>query len=309
MSRIGVVIPSWNTRELLRACLLALRASTGVELQVVVVEDGSSDGSADMLQREFPKVRLVRLEENRGFTHACNRGLRELDTPLVLLLNADTEVESAAIATLARFLEAAPRDYAGAAPRLTHPDGSTQRACMAFPTLRTALHFGTPLGRARPHSRELERYHCRDFDHEHDADVEQPPAACLLLRRAALEALTPPGAPGPLDESMALYFSDVDLARRLARAGQRIRFVSAARVLHRTGSSTAQRPDRLLAWHCDRLAYYRKHHGRLAGLWLKLVVTWTAADHMGTQTAFKLRRLPHEPLEPLLRDLWRFLWR
>ncbi|HTF90443.1 MAG TPA: glycosyltransferase family 2 protein [Planctomycetota bacterium] len=302
MNEVAVVIPAWNTRELLSSCLFALEKSS-VPLEIVVVDNHSSDGSAEMVEREHPRARLLRNPENRGFAAASNQGIAATTAPFVLLLNSDTEVAPDAVARLLRFLEQNP-SYAAAAPRLLNPDGSTQRACMNFPSLGTALWFGTPLERWFPHSAELERYFARSFDHEHDSDVDQPPAAALLLRRAALERV------GLLDESMFLYFNDVDLSKRLAAAGWCSRFLRDARVVHVGGASTRQFGLRLERWHLDRLRYYRKHHGWFAGPWVKAATSLAWID-------FAVRSLwrrfvpgsaaPSDPIGPVTRAFLRFL--
>lgn len=305
MSRVRVVVPSWNTREHLAECLEALRRSVGASLEVVVVDDASDDGSADMVAQRFPEVRLVRLSEQAGFSAACNAGLAQLDEPYVLLLNSDALVEPSTIAALVQVLESSPR-HAAAAPLLLDPDGKPQRACMAFPKLGTALWFGTPLERWAPDSRELRRYFERDLDDSVERDVEQPPAACLLLRRAALEEVVE-GSDGPLDQRMRLYFSDVDLSLRLARAGWRTRLVPSARAVHYVGASTARHPRRLLQWHMDRLAFYRKHHGFAAGVFVKLCVGWSLVDFAWQQGLKGLGGRAREPLAPVLRSFATFL--
>jgi GT2 family glycosyltransferase len=297
---VSIVIPSWNTRELLRACLASLERHGLPHSETIVIENASGDGSADMVAREFPRVRLVRNAENVGFARGCNQGLRLARGRHALLLNADTEVHAGALALLLAWLDQHP-EYGAAAPRLVHPDGSTQRACQAFPTLATALWFGTPLERWFPDSRELRRYFLRDWDQEDDRDVEQPPAACLMLRREALEAV------GLFDEELWLFYNDVDLSKRLAAAGFRTRYVAQARVLHHVGRSTRQFGRFLPEWHKNRLHYYRKHHGRLAGAWLKLCVTSSAADWVATQLGRRFRGRPSEPIRPLLGLLREFL--
>jgi hypothetical protein len=298
--RTSIVIPCWNTRELLRACLDSVQRSRTQPLEVIVVDDASADGSADMVASEFAEVELLRQDRNLGFAPSTNRGIARARGEWVLLLNADTELDPDALGILEAWLEVEPR-YVAAAPRLVHPDGSTQRACMAFPNLKTALFFGTPCERWWPESAELRRYFMRDFDHAADRDVEQPPAACLLVRRAVLQEL------GGLDVGMPLFFSDVDLSKRMAERGLRTRFLTAARVVHHGGASTSQHPGRLAAWHADRLCYYRKHHGRMAGVWVKSCVLFAYAGFLASQLTQRSRRTPSEAVGPVSRSLARFL--
>ena len=174
---------------------------------------------------------------------------------------------------------------------------------MNLPRVVTALWFATPLERWFPKSRELERYFARDFDYEHDGDAQQPPAAALLLRRSTLEAL------GAFDESMWLFFNDVDLSKRLLQAGWRTRYLCDARVVHVGGASTRQFGAQLERWHLDRLAYFRKHHGRLGGVWVKLCTTLAWSDFVGTslwRRSFGKAGLPAERIGPTTRAFARF---
>ena len=124
----------------------------------------------------------------------------------------------------------------------------------------------------------------RDWDHEDDRDVDQPPAACFLVRKSVLDEV------GAFDEDLWLFFNDVDLSLRLAKAGHRTRFVHGARVLHHVGASTSQFASMHVEWQKNRLHYYRKHFGRAAGWWVKGCVTWTFLDHVGVQVLRGLRR-------------------
>ncbi len=302
MNRVSAIVPSWNTRELLEACLASLERSEGVELETIAIDNASRDGSAERVAERFPAVHLVRNPDNPGFARACNQGLERAGSELVLLLNADTEVAPDAVARMAAFLRDHP-GHAGVAPQLRSPDGSIQRACMALPNLWTPLFFGTPLERWWPRSPELSRYFERAFDHAGERDVVQPPAACLMLRRREILAM------GGLDERLPVFFNDVDLCRRLARAGRPIRFLPGARVAHRGGASTAQLEDRVARWHADRLTYYRLHHGRAAGVWVKACTLATFADFGLRQLGRHLAGRPAEPVRPLGRALGAFLLR
>jgi len=297
---LSVVIPSWNTREYLAACLRTLAAAEKPATEVIVVENASSDGSLEYLREHHPDLQLIVNAKNEGFARGSNQGMRVARGEYVLLLNTDTEVAPDAIALLLRFLVEHP-DSAAAAPRLVHRDGSTQRTVQEFPTLATALFFSTPLERWFPRSRELRRYFMRDWDQESSRDVDQPPAAVLLLRKRVLDQV------GLFDEELWLFYNDVDLAKRVHAAGWRTRYVAEAKVLHHVGGSTKKFADFVATWQRDRLRYYRKHHGRLGAWWLKTCVALTFADWAVTHWWRKTRGRPSEPIAPMWARFREFL--
>lgn len=302
MTVLSIVIPSWNTLELTRACLRSLRRAEKPETEVIVVDNASEDGSPDRIAEEFPEVVLVRNAENRGFAGGCNQGMELARGEFVLLLNTDTEMGERTLVRLVDFLRENPA-YGAAAAKLVSPDGSVQRSCHRFPTLATALFFATPFETWFPESRELRRYFMRDWDHEGERDVDQPPAACLLLSRTALDAV------GGFDEDLWLFYNDVDLSRRLRDAGLKTRYLGDVAVLHHEGASTSKFAGFLAIWHHNRLLYYRKHHGRLGGLWLKLCVGFALAGHVGTQVRKRFRGEPTEDLGRYLSMYREFLGR
>ena len=136
---LSVVIPSWNTRELLRVCLEKLAEADLPSHEVIVVDNGSEDDSADWIAENRADVVLVRNERNEGFAIACNQGMRRAEGEWVLLLNSDTEVEPDAIEKMIAWLREHP-EYGGAAPRLVNPDGSKR----TWVNLSTSTRSGTP---------------------------------------------------------------------------------------------------------------------------------------------------------------------
>ncbi|MCC6673216.1 MAG: glycosyltransferase family 2 protein [Planctomycetes bacterium] len=269
---LSVVVLSWNTKDLTLACLRALAAERPRHArEVVVVDNGSSDGSADAIAAAFPDVVLLRNAANAGYAEGNNQGARAARGAYLCLLNSDTEVRPGALDRLVGFLAAAPA-YGAVAPRLVNPDGTVQRACMRFPGLATALCFDTLFGRHWPGSIVERRYFMRDFDHLHSRDVDQPPGACMVMRRDEYLAM------GGLDPELFLFFNDVDLARRLWRAGRRIRYLAEAEVVHHGGASTKGFARFVVVWHRNRLAYYRKHYGALAMPYLRAITRWRALE-------------------------------
>ena len=297
---VSVVIPSWNTRELLERCLETLFASGGPTLEVLIVDNASEDGSVELVEERYPDVRLIRNSRNEGFAIACNQGMAVAKGRHVLLLNTDTETPVGAISTMADFLDQ-NEEYGAVAPRLVFPDGRTQRACMEFPSLWTVLFFATPFERWFPESRELRRYFKRDWDHEDTRDIVQPPAAVMMVRHAVLNQV------GLFDERLWLFFNDVDLSLRIHQAGWKTRFLAEVAYVHHHGSSTSKFGDFLSQWQRDRLSYYRKHYGLWGSIWVKLCVGFAFLDFAQEQLVRKLKREPHEPVRGLAAKYFGFL--
>jgi GT2 family glycosyltransferase len=266
------VVLSWNTRELLRACLKSLfERDHGVAFEVVVVDNNSKDGSAEMVAADFPQVRLVRNGVNEGYARGNNQGARLATAPFLLLLNSDTEVQPRALRILIDFLKQFPQ-YGAVAPRLVNPDGSVQRACMRFPTLTAGLLWDSWIERRFGRSRAVRRYFMEDFDHLGDADVDQPPGAATLVRRELWQKI------GGFDESLWLFFNDVDLCRSIHDLGFKVRYLARAVVVHHGGRSTSQYRDFTGEWMVNRVRYHRKRHGRLGAWTIKLWILSRAME-------------------------------
>ncbi len=269
MTSIGVVIVSFNTRELLRGCLESLRGCE-LPLRVVVADNASHDGSAAMVCACFPDVELIALDRNLGFAAGTNVGLRALgfEQPAAgsqpahdycLLLNPDTVVHQGAIEALAAFLAAHPR-VGVVGPRLLNPDGSLQAAAFRFPTLMmTALDLFPP-GEVLPGRLYNSWWHGR-YPHELSASapfpIDHPLGACMLTRRAVLDQV------GLLDEQFFMYAEEVDWCYRVRAAGWSIWQEPRAQVTHVGGASTSQfRSKMQIALYSSRMRFFRKHYSR-----------------------------------------------
>ena len=291
MPAIGVVIVSFNTRELLRACLESLRACV-LPLRVVVVDNASRDDSAAMVRADFPGVDLVALERNAGFAAGTNVGVSHLlgtrtrrrgDTATeqhddllasrppdyVLLLNPDTAVHPGAIEALAAFLDAHPR-VGAVGPRLLNPDGSPQPAAFRFPTLAMTLLDLFPPGEVLPGRLYNSWWHGR-YPQESAAEapfaIDHPLGACILARPEVFEQV------GLLDERFFMYAEEVDWCYRARQAGWAIWQVPRARVTHVGGAATSQfRSRMLIALYQSRLRFFRKHYSRRVTRWHARVV-------------------------------------
>ncbi len=269
-AQLDICIVSWRTRDLLRGCLGSVVGQPEVA-EVVVVDNGSGDGTVEMVKAEFPSARVIANAENLGFAAANNQALRATRSPLVLLLNPDTEVQEGALGAMLGVL--AEESRAGAvAAQLILPDGSVQRSCRSFPEPGAIVYEALGLARLFPSSRRFGRYRMRYWKHDTRREVEQPMASALAVRRAALDEV------GLFDEDFPLYFNDVDLCYRLCQSGWKIVYEPAANVSHHHGRSTSQvRPAAILESHRSLVRFYRKHYrGRVGWLayWAVIAAAW-----------------------------------
>ena len=254
---LSAVIVNWNTRQLLRDCLTSLlAASEGLAIEVFVVDNASTDGSAAMIRDDFPSVRLIESPANVGFAAGNNLALRQVSGRHVLLLNSDTLVMGDVLRDAVAWLDAHPA--AGVmGPLVLNPDGSHQPSCSSFPSLRNlALQlFGiTRIAR-------LDGYRFTGWDHGTTRRVDVVSGAAMFARRAAMEEV------GLLDESFFFYGEETDWCHRFARAGWEVVFVPIPAVTHFGGGSVRalnHRRDVLLTEGTTRL--HRKHGGLAAGL-------------------------------------------
>ena len=233
MTEVSVAIVSWNTRDLLRRCLesFATEVDSG-RSEVWVVDNASSDGSAEMVRDEFPWVRLEASQENLGFGPAINLIAGRTEAPWIGIANADIALQSGAIDALLDAGESDPA--AGAiAPRLILPDGSTQHSVFTFPSIRSTLVVASGIGRLVKPLGERNLL-LGMFDADHARRVPWAIAAFLLVRRDAWNEI------GGFDEHQWMYAEDLDIGWRLHRAGWATRYEPSARVEHESSASTDQ---------------------------------------------------------------------
>jgi GT2 family glycosyltransferase len=301
---VSVIIVSWNTKALLARCLAQLEAACdGLDVEVFVVDNGSTDGSVELVREHFPQVRLFANRQNLGFVRANNQALPLAQGEFVLLLNSDAFVEPSALRELVGFLRS--HSAAGAAgPRLNYPDGSLQRSCTAFPTVFDELCLMLQLDRLFPRSRLFGRFWLSGWDYSAVREVDVVMGACLLVRRRVVEQV------GLLDEAFFMYSEEVDWCYRIRRAGWRLYLVPQARATHIWGGSTGPvRVEAFIHLFRSRLIFFRKHRSRLAAATVKLVFVVGSLLRLVAATPLALlARLQQQPAHPKLIGYWRLLW-
>ncbi len=264
---ISIVILNFNTRDLTRTCVATVLASriTPYTMEVIVCDNGSTDGSIEMLKKEFPTVRLIQNKKNIGFAAGNNPGIRASRGRYVLLLNSDTEVPPTTLATMVSFMDNHPE--AGASTcKLLLPDGTMDPAChRGFPTPWAAFTYLTRLEKIFPKTRLFGQYHqgYKDLATIHEVDCIV--GAFFLVRREAMKEV------GLLDEEYFMYGEDIDWAYRMRAKGWKIYFNPSVTILHKkkqSGRSNAKRDRRITTevyFHRYNWLFYKKHFAKKYG--------------------------------------------
>lgn len=272
---VDVVIPTRNTLGITLRCVSAVEGERErVALRCIVIDNASTDGTAEALAERFPNVVIISSEENLGYGQACNLGAARGSGDAILILNSDVFARRGAIARLAHELEVRP-ELVALGSRIV--DAGTERpqrgfAMRGFPTLANQAALMLGLERYWPANPVSRRQLLRDFDYDKTQDVEaQPAGACLLVRRTDFDAI------GGFDDGFYYWFEDVDLVRRLQRRG-RIGYVHDAVFEHVGGASFAlwDRPEIVVTRFRGLLRYSTKHLGELETLVLRMLVAVVA---------------------------------
>lgn len=240
MSEVAVVVVSHQTVDE----ALGLLATLPADVEAVVVDTGSTDGTAAEVRARHPDVRVLELA-NAGFARGANAGIRATTADVVVVCNADVRFTPGALEALASAVRSAP-DVGAVGPTVRYPDGTLQASARRRPDLRTSIGHAL-LGRVAPDNRWTRSYHGADLAPDLAREVDWLSGCVVALRRDAIEPL------GGFDPGYFLYVEDVDLAVRLRAAGWRLRFEPEATVVHRVGASTAARRGRALVLHARSL--------------------------------------------------------
>lgn len=262
---VSVLIVNWNTREHLERCLESLvRGHKPQRSEVIVIDNASSDGSAEMVARHYPEFLLVKNEMNVGFARAVNQAAKLARGDLLLFLNSDTILEKNTIATCRDFL-LAHEDVAVVGCKIKFPDGSLQSSTFRFPSLRGILLTSLWLSQAFPNNFVLnwDRYGNSEWIEPQDVDVTM--GSFFLLRRSAIENAA------PLDEGYFMYGEECDLCRKLLSQGWRTMHLPYASLTHVRGGST--KTSEMEGWAAEAKS---RGHLRYLWKWRSMTIAWIA---------------------------------
>lgn len=277
---LSIVIISYNTLEMTRECLTSVaQHCSGIEVQTIVVDNNSQDGSISMIKTEFPEVILIENSENRGFAAANNQGFDYCQGRYILLLNSDTVVQDNVLRASVKYLDAHPQ--AGAMGcQVLNTDYTIQRTCSGYPSLSRLLVMTLGLDKI-PWLSFLDTYLMRAWGREDEREVEVISGCYLMIRREVLDGV------GPLDERFFFFGEETDWCRRIKKPGWLLLFAPVGAIVHHGGGSVKKlnyKRDVMLTAATVRL--HRKHGGLAAATAAYLIlllfnlsrgVAWAAA--------------------------------
>ena len=254
---ISIIIVNWNVKALLRQSLQSILSSQYEgEIEVIVVDSASADGSAAMVEAEFPTVKLIASSENLGYAGGNNVGVAAAVGDYLFILNPDTTLFADTLTQLMAYMQAHPT-VGVVGPQLRWPDGTVQSSRRRFPTLGSLFWESTLLEQWLPQNRAAKRYKLADQPADQPQPVDWLVGAALFIRREAWRAA------GPFDETFFMYFEETDWCHRCAQAGWAIHYLPQAAVMHYEGQSSRQvMAARTIRFQRSKIHYTAKWFGR-----------------------------------------------
>jgi hypothetical protein len=301
---VAVTVVNYNTCDHLRACLATVDAESPVE--VVILDNASTDGSAEMVRASYPHFKLVVNEKNPGYGAAANQAIGNCTSEYVLLLNSDTLLKPGAVQSLRAYLDGHPQ-AAIVGPRILNPDGSLQVSCFHFPSPLFAFLRSNTLGTLIRYIPFLRDRYLPAWSHNRPRRVPWVLGAALAIRRKAFEEV------GGFDESFFMYSEEVDLSYRLNAAGWQVHFAPVADIVHVGGASTDRlKTEMEIQRYSSTTLFYRRHYSSGRMLLLRLIVSYSLFRNLirdSTRLVLASRRDQQAALVENCSIWKRILWR
>jgi GT2 family glycosyltransferase len=264
--KLSIVIICWNDLKVIRECLASIHRETrDLDFEVIVSDNGSSDGSTEYIRTTYPEIRILENGANLGFAKGNNAGIRKARGEYVLILNPDTIIHDRALQTLVAYADRHPE--AGAfGCRVLNADGSEQRAGLPLPTLKTTLLAALYLWRLGRFAESLDAGDYAAWNGRTEREVGRQSGCCMLVRRDLLQRLN------GFDEQFFYHFEETDLCFRIWKSGSRILFFPEAKITHLGGQSVGRFPIRFaLETYRSQYRYFYKHYGRSGAVRSRLI--------------------------------------
>jgi GT2 family glycosyltransferase len=259
---ISAVVISYNGKEFIPECLRTLQEDIKEFChELIIIDNHSTDGTIEIIERDFPKTTLIKNPKNLGFAKAVNQGIKQAQYEYIWILNQDIRVQKGCLQTLLNYYSE-HNDTGMVGPRFIGFDGSLQKQCRRFPRYHTILFELFSLSRIFPKSKLFNGWKMGDFDHLTSAMIEQPMGAAILINRDRIDKV------GMMDESFPIFLNDVDLCRRLWMEGFRNYYCYDAVIEHYGGASVSrQKPKMVWLSHLSLIKYFAKYEKLDRSIW------------------------------------------
>lgn len=253
---LSIIIVNWNTRDILRDCLASVFEQGGeIDFEVIVIDNASTDGSVEMVKKDFPQVTLIENSQNRGFAAANNQGIDISIGRYVLLLNSDTVVLDNAIAKTVSFADSHSK-AAIVGCRVLNPDQTLQPTCFMFPSILNMLLSSTHLYKLFPKSKFFGRERMTWWNRNDIREVDVVTGCFMLVRQDVIKKV------GSMDEQFFMYGEETDWCYRFKQAGWKILFTPFAEIIHLGGQSAEKKAVTMIVQiRKSILQFMKKHHG------------------------------------------------
>lgn len=262
MIDLTVIIPNYNTRELLRQCLESIYENTrGIRYEIICIDDNSSDDSAEMVAKCFPLVRLIRNPQGLRYAKNNNLGMQMSQARYAVLLNSDTVLIGNAFGALVEFMDAHP-DAAACGPMLRNPDGTIQSCIRGFCGLTTMILHGLNYQKFFPNGRVSREYYTADFDYSKTQEVDSIGTTAYVIRRSTWEQA------GMLDERLPHFQVDIAYNLMLKRKGYSVYYTPCAEVIHYGGQSINQMAKKKILELHGALADFNDYYDYFGSSWI-----------------------------------------
>lgn len=269
--KVSVVIVNWNVRDLLQQTLTTLYKNTkGVAFETIVVDNGSTDGSPELVQEKWKKVKLIKLRKNMGFAAANNKGFAKAKGKYILLLNSDTIVTKTTLTGMVRFLDTHP-DAGCVGAKHLNTDKSLQRSVDNFPSLLNDFLSYTELHRLPIFLPLLKNKYAWWSDHDVVREVDWVNGACMMVQKKIIREI------GGLDEGFFIYAEELDWCYRMKEKGWKVYFTPKAEIIHLGGQAMNRAADkRIILKYKGQFRFYKKHYPVYKYIILRTFVTLIA---------------------------------
>lgn len=265
---LSIVIVNYNAKKYLEQCLNSIyKNSLQINIEIILVDNGSTDNSILMIKKKFPTVKLIENRKNEGFVKAANKGIKLCKAKYILSLNNDTFIYQKSLAELLKFMNSHP-EVGISGPKVLNSDGTIQHQCKrGFPTISSAFYYFLGLHRYFPKSKVFGHYLMTYLDPEEINEVDSVSGACLMVKREIVEQV------GLLDEDYIMYGDDLDLCYRIKKIGWKIYYVPTAKIIHYGGISSRKIPYKGVIWFYRAMyIFYKKHYAEKSNFVISIIV-------------------------------------